>query len=185
LKDKNKKSCMFALTANTSADIQHTFTITHMFELSELKAKKLAELQEIAKELGIKKITALKKIELTYRIIDHQSTLPEEGEQEEAQQAAAKPEAAESKKPVREKRENNKDHKSDKATERLRTKNRIIETIKNRISQDKNNSTIRATAITITKEIATITETMLLKKGIITKITATAIASLIMSLRAL
>jgi hypothetical protein len=189
LKDKNKKSCMFALTANTSADIQHTFTITHMFELSELKAKKLAELQEIAKELGIKKITALKKIELTYRIIDHQSTLPEEGEQEEAQQAAAKPEAAESKKPVREReraiKRTIKTTKATKATERLRTKNQIIETIKNRISQDKNNSTIRATAITITKEIATITETMLLKKGIITKITATAIASLIMSLRAL
>jgi len=50
-----------------------------MFELSELKAKKLAELQEIAKELGLKKITGLKKIELTYRIIDHQSTLPEPG----------------------------------------------------------------------------------------------------------
>ena len=46
---------MFALTANTSAGIQYTITITHMFELSELKAKKLAELQEIAKELGIKK----------------------------------------------------------------------------------------------------------------------------------
>ena len=53
-----------------------------MFELSELKAKKLAELQEIAKELGLKKITGLKKIELTYRIIDHQSTLPEPGEKE-------------------------------------------------------------------------------------------------------
>ena len=113
---------MFALTANTSADIQHTFTITHMFELSELKAKKLAELQEIAKELGIKKITALKKIELTYRIIDHQSTLPEEGEQEEAQQTAAKPEAAESKKPVREKSKNNKDHKSDKGNREAKDK---------------------------------------------------------------
>lgn len=51
-----------------------------MFELSELKAKKLAELQEIAKELGLKKTAGLKKIELTYRIIDHQSTLPEPGE---------------------------------------------------------------------------------------------------------
>ena len=51
-----------------------------MFELAELKAKKLAELQEIAKELNLKKITGLKKIELTYRIIDHQSTLPEPGE---------------------------------------------------------------------------------------------------------
>ena len=51
-----------------------------MFELSELKAKKLAELQEIAKELDLKKTAGLKKIELTYRIIDHQSTLPEPGE---------------------------------------------------------------------------------------------------------
>jgi hypothetical protein len=32
-----------------------------MFELSELKAKKLAELQEIAKELGIKKNYRTKK----------------------------------------------------------------------------------------------------------------------------
>ena len=56
------------------------FTHSHMFELSELKAKKLAELQEIAKELDLKKTAGLKKIELTYRIIDHQSTLPEPGE---------------------------------------------------------------------------------------------------------
>ncbi len=61
-----------------------------MFELSELKAKKLAELQEIANELGLKKTTGLKKIELTYRIIDHQSTLPEEGQKKEEQEAAVK-----------------------------------------------------------------------------------------------
>ena len=86
-----------------------------MFELSELKAKKLAELQEIAKELGIKKITALKKIELTYRIIDHQSTLPDEGEQKEEQKAPAKTETTENKKPVRDKRENMKDNRDNKA----------------------------------------------------------------------
>ena len=105
---------MFALTANTSAGIQYTITITHMFELSELKAKKLAELQEIAKELGIKKIAALKKIELTYRIIDHQSTLPDEGEQKEEQKAPAKTETTENKKPVREKRENKKNYRDNK-----------------------------------------------------------------------
>ena len=105
---------MFALTANTSAATQYTITITHMFELSELKAKKLAELQEIAKELGIKKITALKKIELTYRIIDHQSTLPDEGAQKEEQKAPAKTETTENKKPVREKRENKIDNRDNK-----------------------------------------------------------------------
>ncbi len=105
---------MFVLTTITSVVIQYTITITHMFELSELKAKKLAELQEIAKELGIRKITALKKIELTYRIIDHQSTLPDEGEQKEEQKAPAKTETAENKKPVREKRENKKDNRNHK-----------------------------------------------------------------------
>ena len=105
---------MFAITANTSAGTQYTITITHMFELSELKAKKLAELQEIAKELGIKKIAALKKIELTYRIIDHQSTLPDEGEQKEEQKAPAKTETTENKKPVREKRENKKNYRDNK-----------------------------------------------------------------------
>ena len=91
-----------------------------MFELSELKAKKLAELQEIAKELGIKKITGLKKIELTYRIIDHQSTLPDEGEQKKEENAPANPAVVNNKKPAREKKdnqeakENKQDHKNDR-----------------------------------------------------------------------
>ena len=111
---------MFALTANTSAGTQYTITITHMFELSELKAKKLAELQEIAKELGIKKIAALKKIELTYRIIDHQSTLPDEGEQKQEQKAPAK--TTEDKKSAREKRDNKKDARNTKNSKDSRDK---------------------------------------------------------------
>ena len=99
---------------------QFTITITHMFELSELKAKKLAELQEIAKELGIKKIAALKKIELTYRIIDHQSTLPDEGEQKQEQKAPAK--TTEDKKSAREKRDNKKDARNTKNSKDSRDK---------------------------------------------------------------
>ena len=99
---------------------QITITITHMFELSELKAKKLAELQEIAKELGIKKIAALKKIELTYRIIDHQSTLPDEGEQKQEQKAPAK--TTEDKKSAREKRDNKKDARNTKNSKDSRDK---------------------------------------------------------------
>ena len=99
---------------------QYTITITHMFELSELKAKKLAELQEIAKELGIKKIAALKKIELTYRIIDHQSTLPDEGEQKEEQKAPTI--TTEDKKSVREKRDNKKDTRNIKNSKDSREK---------------------------------------------------------------
>ena len=47
-----------------------------MFEISALKEKKISELQKIATELGIKKITALKKMELAYKIIDHYAANP-------------------------------------------------------------------------------------------------------------
>jgi len=45
-----------------------------MFEISTLKEKKISELQKIADELSIEKITGLKKIELVYKIIDHQAS---------------------------------------------------------------------------------------------------------------
>lgn len=77
----------------------HFDTQLQMFELSELKAKKLAELQEIAKELGLKKIAGLKKIELTYRIIDHQATLPEPGEEPKETTAQTEPKKEVSEKP--------------------------------------------------------------------------------------
>ena len=40
------------------------------FEISALKEKKISELQKIAEEIGIEKITGLKKIDLAYKIID-------------------------------------------------------------------------------------------------------------------
>ncbi len=45
-----------------------------MFELEKLKSKKLPELQEIAKTIGLKRITGLKKLEIIDQIIDSQST---------------------------------------------------------------------------------------------------------------
>ena len=47
-----------------------------MFEISELKAKKLAELAEIAKELNIPKYKNLKKLDLVYQILDVQALDP-------------------------------------------------------------------------------------------------------------
>lgn len=44
-----------------------------MFEISDLKAKKLAELQEIAKTIGLTKTSQLKKLDLVYKIIDAQA----------------------------------------------------------------------------------------------------------------
>jgi len=47
-----------------------------MLEISELKAKKLAELQEIAKTSGVPKYRSLKKLDLVYKILDHQAANP-------------------------------------------------------------------------------------------------------------
>lgn len=44
-----------------------------MFDINELKAKKVDELQVIAKNLNIKKISQQKKMELIYSILDHQA----------------------------------------------------------------------------------------------------------------
>lgn len=47
-----------------------------MFEISELKSKKLPELQEIAKELNVPKFRAQKKLDLVYKILDYQAANP-------------------------------------------------------------------------------------------------------------
>ncbi|WP_047246090.1 transcription termination factor Rho [Maribacter thermophilus] len=47
-----------------------------MFEISDLKSKKLPELQEIAKELNVPKFKSLKKLDLVYQILDLQAANP-------------------------------------------------------------------------------------------------------------
>ena len=47
-----------------------------MFEISDLKAKKLPELQEIAKGLNVPKFKSLKKLDLVYQILDLQASSP-------------------------------------------------------------------------------------------------------------
>ncbi|MFO7718989.1 MAG: transcription termination factor Rho [Gillisia sp.] len=47
-----------------------------MFEISELKAKKLPELQDIAKSLNVPKYRTQKKLDLVYQILDHQAANP-------------------------------------------------------------------------------------------------------------
>ena len=44
-----------------------------MFEISELKTKKLSDLQVIAKTIGLTKISQLKKLDLVYKILDAQA----------------------------------------------------------------------------------------------------------------
>ncbi|GGG38266.1 transcription termination factor Rho [Dokdonia pacifica] len=48
-----------------------------MFDISELKAKKLPELQEIAKGIKVPKFRTLKKLDLVYKILDVQAAEPE------------------------------------------------------------------------------------------------------------
>jgi transcription termination factor Rho len=48
-----------------------------MYEISELKSKKLPDLQGIAKSIGVTRITGLKKMDLIYQILDHISSNPE------------------------------------------------------------------------------------------------------------
>ena len=51
-----------------------------MFEISKLKELKLSELQEIAEKLKISKYKTLKKLDLVYKILDHQASNPENEE---------------------------------------------------------------------------------------------------------
>ena len=47
-----------------------------MFEISQLKEKKLTDLQEIAKKLNVPKYRSLKKLDLVYQILDTQAADP-------------------------------------------------------------------------------------------------------------
>ena len=47
-----------------------------MFEISELKEKKLPELQELAKKLNVPKYRSFKKLDLVYQILDYQAANP-------------------------------------------------------------------------------------------------------------
>ena len=49
-----------------------------MYEIATLKSKKLPELQEMAKAIGVKRITGLKKMELIYQIIDTVAADPDD-----------------------------------------------------------------------------------------------------------
>jgi len=84
-----------------------------MFEISELKAKKLPELQEIAQKLKVPKYRSLKKLDLVYQILDFQAANPDVVKKE----VTATAEKPEQKKPAQQQRkprarvEKKQDHK--------------------------------------------------------------------------
>ncbi len=61
-----------------------------MFEISQLKAKTLAELQQIAKSIGLTKISQLKKLDLVYQILDTQAANPTREEKPKAEKPKRK-----------------------------------------------------------------------------------------------
>ena len=62
-----------------------------MFEISQLKEKTLVELQEIAKSIGAKKYSQLKKLDLVYLILDIQASVPSKITKNETTTADNKP----------------------------------------------------------------------------------------------
>ena len=62
-----------------------------MFEISELKAKKLADLQKIAKSIGLTKTSQLKKLDLVYQILDVQAANPAKASSTSSSVAEEKP----------------------------------------------------------------------------------------------
>ena len=53
-----------------------------MYEIANLKTKKLSELQEIAKNIGLKSTAGQKKLDLIYQIVDFIASKPEEDKKE-------------------------------------------------------------------------------------------------------
>ncbi len=62
-----------------------------MFEISQLKEKTLVELQEIAKKIGAKKYSQLKKLDLIYLILDIQAATPAKVVKQPQTQTEGKP----------------------------------------------------------------------------------------------
>ena len=97
-----------------------------MFEISKLKELKLPELQEIAQKLSISKFKSLKKLDLVYKILDHQADNPTE----ETKRPPVRRKPIKLRKPVEVKKieNNSKDEKAlDKKSDSINDKNQINE----------------------------------------------------------
>ena len=97
-----------------------------MFEISKLNELKLPELQEIAQKLSISKFKSLKKLDLVYKILDHQADNPTE----ETKRPPVRRKPIKLRKPVEVKKteNNSKDEKAlDKKSDSINDNNQINE----------------------------------------------------------
>lgn len=90
-----------------------------MFDISELKQKRLPELQELAKTLGIPKFRSYRKLDLVYQILDFQAANPKSikavvkdtpSKEEDTEQKKNKPTEDPKRKPGRPRKQNTNDH---------------------------------------------------------------------------
>jgi transcription termination factor Rho len=104
-----------------------------MFEISELKAKTLADLQVIAKSIGLSKTSQLKKLDLVYQILDTQAASPsKEGI------TLSKAEGIKMEKPKRKRVIKTPQSESRKATKRETEKKEDIKPFSEKLKQEKN-----------------------------------------------
>ncbi len=86
-----------------------------MFEISQLKAKKLPELQELAKQLKVPKYRSMKKLDLVYQILDYQAANPDAVKATKDTDSSSEPKQSkprQSRARVQKKTQDNKDQKS-------------------------------------------------------------------------
>ncbi|GGD28734.1 transcription termination factor Rho [Hyunsoonleella pacifica] len=109
-----------------------------MFEISQLKEKKLTDLQEIAKQLSIPKFRSMKKLDLVYQILDHQAANPKAAK--EAAPAQDKKAEQPSKKPRQrvQREQNNDSQKENKAP--TNTQEKTVEAKSSSDNQKQNNN---------------------------------------------
>ena len=114
-----------------------------MYEIATLKEKKLADLQEIAKKLGLKKTSALKKLDLIYQIIDYVSANPPEQKSSPAKSSPKKAETESSTKkenrPQRKER-SRKDQEQRKTVQEKKEDNQPVGESKNPEAENKERS---------------------------------------------
>ncbi|MGR7812213.1 transcription termination factor Rho [Lacinutrix undariae] len=106
-----------------------------MFEISELKAKKLPELQEIAQKLNVPKYRTLKKLDLVYQILDLQAANPDVVKKEvvNIEKAATTTEA----KPAEKQQAKPKPRQKRERVQKAPTPNKTIEPQKTEVSEVK------------------------------------------------
>jgi transcription termination factor Rho len=107
-----------------------------MFEITQLKEKKLPELQEIAKELKIPRFSSLKKLDLIYQILDFQADNPD-GNPKGIVKENKKPEQNLPKKPAPTNSTNEKNSSLD-SKNKVASKNDVFEKDKNQVKENSN-----------------------------------------------